>query len=59
MGLLFLSFNNIVLTIPSLVKNQYIKGSFVSFIQKKSVSAGWVFDFVNDEQVGGFYTFQS
>lgn len=58
MGLLFLPFNKIVVTVPSLVKNQYIKGSFVSFIQKKTVSAGWVFHFVNGQQVWGFYTFQ-
>jgi hypothetical protein len=51
MGLLFLSFNKIALTVPSLVKNQYIKGSFVSFIQKKTVSPEWVFDFGNGEQV--------
>jgi hypothetical protein len=54
----FFHSTKIVLTVPSVVKNQYIKGSFVSFIQKKTVSAGWVFDFVNGEQVWGFYTFR-
>lgn len=32
----FFHSTKIVLTVPSVVKNQYIKGSFVSFIQKKN-----------------------